>query len=85
MAFMRRILGRINEEELEEFRRQVDLHWRGPIKDTDHGFASAIAYMIYVDMKSREKLQKSTDRLSIVLTVATIVFSLLVAYGILGV
>lgn len=85
MVFMRRIWEEINEEELEEFRRQVDLHWRGPIKDTDHGFASAIAYMIYVDMKSREKLQKSTDRLSIVLTVATIVFSLLVAYGILGV
>jgi len=74
---MRRIWGEIDEEEFEEFRRQVSRHWRGPVKDTDAGFASAITYLIYIDMKSREKLQKSTDRLSIILAVATIVFTIL--------
>ena len=70
---MKDIWEQIDEEEFNEFRNRVGEYWRGSGDAWFTGMKDGMTYLIYADMKSREKLQKSTDRLTIVGIILTLI------------
>jgi len=71
---MTRVWEEVDEEEFKEFRKQVNLYSRpeGNVFSTEKRFVDVISFLLYMDMKSKEKLQRSADRLTIMAIVLSV-------------